>query len=304
MHVSVVIPTRNRPDLIGNSVRAVLANDYPSFDVTVIDQSDDARTGDVVRTLMAHDQRLRYVHTDIAGLSRAYNIGVQETRGEPIAFTDDDCVAPPNWIHSIVSAFTSAPDAEMLYGQVLMPRSLEGTSDWIPTLTFDTERRLSATHGFEIFGMGANFAVRRSLFERIGGFDEVLGGGGPLRSSQDFDFQYRAYRGGATILLTPSVMVDHYGVRSTEQQPSTMRAYGFGDGAFYFKHVRCGDVYALSLLARRVARIVVRETLSLVGLRSRGLMSTYLWSCFAGIRESLRFPVDRARRLYGLPSSI
>ena len=39
--------------------------------------------------------------TDIAGLSRAYNIGIRETRGEVLAFTDDDCVAPPDWIAAI-----------------------------------------------------------------------------------------------------------------------------------------------------------------------------------------------------------
>jgi hypothetical protein len=42
--VSVVIPTRGRPDLIGRSVRAVLANDHADFDVVVVDQSDDDRT--------------------------------------------------------------------------------------------------------------------------------------------------------------------------------------------------------------------------------------------------------------------
>ena len=43
----------------------------------------------------------------------------------------------------------------------------------------------------DIYGMGANFAARRGLMERVGGFDEILGGGGPLKSSQDFDLQYR-----------------------------------------------------------------------------------------------------------------
>ena len=50
-HVSAVICTRNRPDLIGNAVASVLANTYPSFDLLVVDQSDDDRTGAVVREL-------------------------------------------------------------------------------------------------------------------------------------------------------------------------------------------------------------------------------------------------------------
>ena len=91
--------------------------------------------------------------------------------------------------------------------------------------------------------MGANFAARRSLFERAGTFDEMLGGGGPLKSSQDFDLAYRAYRRNAVILLRPEIIVRHDGRREREDWPALLRAYGFGDGAFYSKHVRCRDPY-------------------------------------------------------------
>jgi hypothetical protein len=101
---------------------------------------------------------------------------------------------------------------------------------------------------------------------------------------------------GAVILLCPSVKVDHYGVRTHEQWPATLRNYGFGDGAFYFKHVRCGDLLAMSLLIRRIGRIAARELLN--PIRRKPSMSLYLWSAFEGMRQSLRFPVDRERRIY------
>lgn len=303
LHVSVIIPTKDRPDLIGASVRGVLANRYPSFDVTVIDQSGDGRTGDVVGALAAADPRLRYVHTLPPGLSRAYNIGISRTEAPLLAFTDDDCVAAPDWIGRIATAFAEEPDAEMLYGQVLLPASLTGTAFEVPTLRIDRPRRVSRADGFRLYGMGANFAARRSLFERVGLFDEVLGGGAPLRSSQDFDLQYRVYLGGAVVLLRPDVCVDHYGARTPEQWPATERAYGMGDGAFYFKHVRCGDPFALTLLVRRVARLAASEALSAIGVRRRTSQRVYLRAYLEGIRESLRFPVDRQRRLYALPAA-
>ena len=104
-HVSAVICTRNRPDLIGNAVTSVLANTYPNFDLLVVDQSDDDRTGAIVRDLTADHPNLRYLHTSTPGLSRAYNIGVRETQGELLAFTDDDCIAPADWISTIEAAF-------------------------------------------------------------------------------------------------------------------------------------------------------------------------------------------------------
>jgi len=298
VHVSVVIPTKDRPDLIGGSVRAVLANTYRSFDVTVVDQSADDRTGEVVRGLARCDERLRYVHTLPPGLSRAYNVGIGGTAGEIIAFTDDDCVASPDWIESVVAAFADEPDAEMLYGQVLLPQSLVGAPVEVPTLAIDRPRRLSARDGFKVYGMGANFAARRSLFARVGGFDEVLGGGGALRSSQDFDLQFRVFRAGAVSLLRPEVRVDHYGARTPDQWPATQRAYGIGDGAFYLKHVRCGDLLALSLLIRRLGRLSAREALSSLGLRRRPSQRVYLRGVIDGMRASLRFPVDRRDRRY------
>lgn len=296
MHVSAVICTRNRPDLIGNAVVSVLANTYPTFDLLVVDQSDDGRTGDVVRGLMATHPNLRYLHTSTPGLSRAYNTGIRETSGELLAFTDDDCIAPPDWIGSIAEAFSAEPEADMLYGQVLLPAALAGTTDEVPTLPIPAPRRLSRRDGFQIYGMGANFAARRRLFVRVGGFDELLGGGGPLKSSQDFDFQYRAYLSGVTVLLSPPVKVDHYGVRTREQWPATLRAYGFGDGAFYFKHVRCGDLFALGLLVRRLGRLALREALN--GIRRRPTMREYLRSCVEGMLVSRQYPVDCRHRLY------
>lgn len=302
MHVSVVIPTRNRPDLIGNSVASVLANTYPSFDITVVDQSDDTQTAEIVQKLAVGCPALRYVHLSRPGLSRAYNVGINSSAGELVAFTDDDCVAPPDWIATVVTAFGNEPAADMLYGQVLLPAALAGVDGIVPTLPIPHRRLLSQRDGFQIYGMGANFAARRRLFDRIGGFDEVLGGGGPLRSSQDFDFQYRVYRSGGTILLCPDVQIEHYGLRTSEQWPATLKAYGVGDGAFYSKHVRCGDLYALWLLLRQVGRLAVREALHAAGLRRRNSKVDYLRSCLLGIWEGFRFPVDSRTRLYRLPA--
>jgi glycosyltransferase involved in cell wall biosynthesis len=299
-NVSAIICTRNRPDLIGDAVESVLGNTYPASEVLVVDQSDDDRTGMVVRALAEGHPALRYIHTSKAGLSRAYNLGIRESSGELLAFTDDDCVAPADWIASIVEAFRAEPDADMLYGQVLRPAALDACEDEIPTLPINRRERLNRRDGFRVYGMGANFAARRRLFERVGGFDEVMGGGGPLKSSQDFDFQYRAYVAGVTVLLSPDVKVDHYGVRTRDQWDATLRAYGIGDGAFYTKHVRCGDMFALGLMLRRLGRVAVREVVN--GIRHKPSLAVYLRSCLEGAIESLHYPVDRQRRLYELPA--
>jgi glycosyltransferase involved in cell wall biosynthesis len=295
--VSAVICTRNRPDKIGNAVTSVLANIGPSFDLTVIDQSTTDETERVLAPIAAGDTRLKYVHSDEAGLSRAYNTGIQRTTGDIIAFTDDDCVVPTDWLSSIVAAFASEPDGDLLYGRVVPLGDASDDAALTPYLHIPKPTRLSRQDGFKVFGMGANFAARRRLFDSIGPFDEVLGGGGPLRSSQDFDLAYRTYRGGHVILLRPEVTLRHDGRREAEDWGTLLRNYGIGDGAFYSKHVRCGDWYALWLLTRQVVDKCGRRVVKRALRRAHG-RDEYLWGIVRGVQDGRKFEVQRDSRLY------
>jgi glycosyltransferase involved in cell wall biosynthesis len=302
--ISVVICTRNRPDTVGQAVESVAECAYPNFDLHIMDQSTDALTRDIVLGLAQRFQgktQIHYHHLDKAGLSRAYNAGIAASDGDIIACTDDDVVVPRNWLQEIARAFEADPSAALLYGQVLIPESLKGAEKdgiVVPSMLIERHERL-AKDGlrFKIFGMGANMAIRRSKLAKIGGFDEAMGGGGPLRSSQDFDFSYRTYLSGAAVLLVPSVKVDHYGSRTADQWPATMKAYGIGDGAFYSKHIRCGDTFALWLLTKKLARYVARQTYHLLWNRV-WKEDAYTPSMFIGIRDGAKFDIDKQWRVY------
>jgi len=240
---------------------------------------------------------LHYHHVEEAGLSRAYNSGIAASTGELLAFTDDDCVVPQDWISRIAGAFAAEADGDLLYGQVIPLAGLDDKHGWSPKLEIDEPRRLSRRDGFHVFGMGANFAARRRLFDEIGPFDVVLGGGGPLKSSQDFDLAYRTFHAGHVTLLRPEVTLEHDGRREAADWPSLLVAYGTGDGAFFTKHIRCRDPYALWLAVRRVADAGARWVAKTV-LRRPGTEGPYLRGFFAGARGSFRFKVDRRTRLY------
>ncbi len=294
--IDVVICTRNREGSIEAAVRSVLANTGVRFHLTVIDQSTSDATGEILRPIAADDERLKYVHVDEAGLSRAYNTGIRMTSSDVIAFTDDDCLVPTDWVAAIVAAFDAEPDGDLLYGQVLALESGPEAA-LTPSLVIDKPERLSHKDGFRVFGMGANYAARRRLFDRIGGFDEVLGGGGPLRSSQDFDLAYRAYRGHAVILLRPEVVLRHDGRREEDDWPTLLLNYGTGDGAFYTKHVRCRDPLALWLLVKQLVLTTVKNVAKFV-MRRDAPGFNYLKGLIAGVRGSFGFDVDRSTRMY------
>jgi glycosyltransferase involved in cell wall biosynthesis len=300
VQVSVIIPTRNRADFIGDALASVLQNTtHRSFEVLVVDQSEGDRTGDIVRRMATGHPNLRYYYMRESGCARARNLGIQQASGALIAFTDDDCIAPNDWIETIADIFGAESDVDMLYGQVLRPAALVGNPGVLPTLGLEKRRRIGQKDGFAISGMSANMAVRRGLFEAIGLFDEILGSGGPLGGGgAELDFQYRAFLAGATCLLSPDVRVDHYGVRDEKHWPATARAYGIGDGGFYCKHARCGDLRALVLLVRRAAHMAGVIAAHRV-MRRRSGVATYLKGYLTGVRRSLGYPVDRERRLYG-----
>jgi glycosyltransferase involved in cell wall biosynthesis len=297
-HVSAVICTRNRPELLQAAAASVLANTYPEFDLVVIDQSDNQRTAEIVRKLAEAHSNVRYVRCPTPGVSRGRNLGVATTTGELVAFTDDDCVVAPDWIERINAAFAGDPRADMLFGQVLRPSGTDDSDGILPTLEFEEYRHIGKPGRFRMFGMTANFAGRRRVFDVVGGFDEQLGPGGPLYSGEDFDFQYRAFLAGMTTALRPDVKVDHYGFRTLNEWGTTLHRYGLGDAAFYLKHVRCGDLLMLSLLVRRFGRVCIRELLEILHIRRKGSFAIYLRAWGEGARASLRFRVDRRNRLY------
>jgi glycosyltransferase involved in cell wall biosynthesis len=296
VHASVVICTRNRPDKIATAVASVLALDYPDFDVTIIDQSTTDATKEALGPLL-DDARLRYLHFEEPGLSRAYNNGIRNSTGDVLAFTDDDCVVPADWLTNIVDAFAAEEDAELLYGQVEPYETGEGYN-LTPLLEIPHAQRLGKSDDhFKVFGMGANFAARRRLFERVGYFDQMLGGGAPLWSAQDYDIAYRTYQGGAVILLRPEVTLRHDGRRETVDWPSLLFSYGRGDGAFYMKHVRCRDPLAAWLMVRTFTRLTAKWTVKkLIGRRPTDFI--FIRGFVVGARASFKFKVDRRARLY------
>jgi glycosyltransferase involved in cell wall biosynthesis len=302
--LSVVICTRDRPETIGQALESVAACQYPPFDVHVMDQSATIRTREVVEGVRRRSPatcRIHYHHLDRIGLSHASNAALRVSDGDIVAYTDDDVVVPTDWLTRIAAAFSADPQAGLIYGQVLVPDALKeaclaGTVI-VPSLTFDRPERLVKGTGFRVRGMGANMAIRRTLFEGVGGFDEALGGGGPLRSSQDSDFALRTYRFGMAILLRPEVQVAHYGTRTPEQWVDTLRNYGIGDGAFYSKHIRCGDRLALWLFLKGLVRIRARQLLRLVTQRCWSA-DPYADHLFHGVRDAWKFAIDRERRLF------
>ena len=119
--IAVIVCTRNRPASLERTLESLSVQTHGNFEVVVVDQSDGDHTRHLVEAQRRRDGRFRYLRLDTPGLSRAYNVGIHASEAPLLAFTDDDCVAPTDWLESIVAAFAAEPDVLLLHGQVTLP---------------------------------------------------------------------------------------------------------------------------------------------------------------------------------------
>jgi glycosyltransferase involved in cell wall biosynthesis len=293
--LSVVIPTRNRAEHAAACVVSVLGNS--GFDeVVVVDQSDDRSTELALAKLA--DPRVVHVGTPSRGVSNGRNLGVERTRGDIIAFTDDDCRPASDWVANIRHIFASDADTVVVCGRVAVAnevRNLGYTESFEP---HEREWRNRLPPFGRDWGITANLAVRREAFERVGRFDPLLGAGAPLRAGEEPDFLFRVLTAGYKVVNAREVSVDHLGVRKVGPETQRLiRGYGLGTGAAFFKHVRLGDRAAAGVYARFVVANAERAFRGLLE-QGRPVGLGYLFAFLAGSVESYRFAIDRERREY------
>jgi glycosyltransferase involved in cell wall biosynthesis len=298
--VSVIVCTINRPDQIAQCVQSILRNPDRDFELVVIDQSATSVRQQAMQEV-GSDRRLRWLSSEVRGLSRSRNIGLAETRAPVIAFTDDDCRVPEDWVAGIRAAFAADPDLAMQFGAVVLrPEDrLKGyAAEFEPTATL--EFRGALPDAGQAWGVGANMSMRRMIFEQLDTFDLALGAGSLFVAGEEIDLTLRAVSGGLKVRQTADSSVIHLGIREGAAAARLMRGYGVGLGATLAKHIRLRTPGAFGLLAGWLAlhgRRSVRNALR--GHRNPGF--GLVASVLLGVVRSYRLGIDRRRGLYRYP---
>lgn len=297
--MSVLICTRNRPEDIFQTLPGVMAQDYPHYEVVLVDQSTNDETEQGVQARYGEDARLRYIRTPTTGLSISRNLALTEACHEICAFTDDDTDVPPQWLSNIAATFAQYPETHILFSPVHIPPSMRHMQEngvYFPCFYFDDARVLRRG---EVFGMGANMAMRKSFWQRVGPFDGMMGAGAPLPGAEEHDWLYRAHRQEAVIRLEPRNAIDHRAFRAREEWFGITRKYSYADAAFAMKHLRCGDLGLLRTVAHSLFYIGARGCLRVLQ-RNPGWRYEYNYvrGYWAGLWGSLKLKVDKQARLF------
>ncbi len=246
--MSVVIATRDRPALLRQAIDAVLACDYPRFEVVVVDNG--SQSTETVETVRTHpDPRVRCIVEPRPGVSRARNRGVRAAVHDHVAFVDDDVVVDRHWLMGLAQGFDRAPDVAMVCSLVPSGEIRTQTQAWFDQrVTWaDADRprvfRLSEPppdvplFPFQVgaYGTGASMAVRRDAYERIGATDLALGGGQPTKGGEDIDLFVRMLLAGYALAVEPGAVAWHRHRDTPEALAAQAIGYGRGLGAWLTK---------------------------------------------------------------------
>lgn len=219
--VSVVVPTRERPEPLRRCLAAV-GQQTLSVEAVVVEDVDGR------------------------GPAWARNEGMRRAKGEVVCFTDDDCAPSPDWAKALTAPIL-AGEVEAASGPVSMGEEATAADRaWEAIVGYLQARAAAPGTASPGFAVTANLAARRSLLERFP-FDESF----PAAAGEDRDWGERAAREGMAIRFVPAASVVHQSGMGT--RAFLRQQYRYGQGAARYRSAgpdrrRGSDGFYLGLL--------------------------------------------------------
>ena len=173
--VSVVICTYNRQPFLEKLIESIgtqLPAAFP-LEILIVDNNSSDGTGDYAKGVAAAEPSFRYLFEGQQGLSHARNAGAKAAAYDFLLYLDDDALLPPHYL-STLGRLLAEHDPDFLGGP-LYPLYLDPKPDWFPESL--EIRRKTAQSGFDqdVTLTGANYGVKKSVLEKVGGFDPRYG---------------------------------------------------------------------------------------------------------------------------------
>lgn len=290
LSASIVVATFDRPDSLRECLSSLCRQQTSSsFEVVVVDnRPQSGKTPPVV----AEFPGVRLASEPRGGLSYARNTGFAASTGDIFVCTDDDVIAPPDWLENLLAPF-SRNDVMLVTGNVL-PAELESPSQ----VEFENygglgkgfQRREFNRKWFNSFrrkavptwtiGATANTAVRAAMLRdpAVGLLDEALGAGTPAGCSEDTYLFYKTLKAGHTIIYEPTAFVWHKHRVNDQALHKQIYSYSIGHAAYNLTTFMLDhDARGLVRICVEIPSYQIQQLLRwLRGSRSRSLRTILL----------------------------
>jgi GT2 family glycosyltransferase len=249
---SVIICSRERQQLLRDTIASVLSGDRLPTEIVVVDQS---RVPDGELASREHaDCPVRYIHSNSTGLSRARNLAIRAAACDQVVIIDDDMFVERDWLRTIVAALDSAGPGAVVTGRVLPDEAANRRGGFVPALVSEAAAaRYRGRLPRDVLAGGHMAAFRRTL-DAVGGFDERLGAGSAFPAADDNDLGFRLLMHDYEIVYEPQAVVYHRAWRPSREYLPMRWRYGKGKGGFYAKHLRRSGGYTRGRMLRDLGR--------------------------------------------------
>jgi len=279
--ISVVIPALNEEKFLPLSLESLIKQDYSNFELIVVDNNSSDKTAKIAEKFGA-----KVLFEPNPGVAFARQKGFMEAKGEIIATTDADTILPSNWISQIIKEFKERPKLAMfgglyhLFSGPLMARL--GVKYFVYWMFFLDK----ISHPDKSWPLpGANMAIRKEIFQKVGGFKVEL------KLGEDVDLSRRAAQFGE-VVLDRHFMVQTSGRRFRHGLLSGLLTYApNGLGRMFLKK----DMFVRLPTVRHERSFL--KNLVLVPLLVSGV---FLFSLFYNFNPS----VSQAKELKGLKAKV
>jgi hypothetical protein len=168
--VSVVIPCFNHAHFLPEAIESVLTQNYPNFEVIVVDDGSTDNTPEIVRRYPS----VRYVYQENAGLSSARNTGLRQSHSEFLVFLDADDRLLPHALGTGIESICEHPECAFVSGHCRVIDSNGGILSSPRQLRVEHEHYLRLLRGGSYIWCPATVLYRREIFDFVHGFNPEL----------------------------------------------------------------------------------------------------------------------------------
>ncbi|MFA5818973.1 MAG: glycosyltransferase [Bacteroidales bacterium] len=174
--VSIIICARNEAENLSNFLPAVLEQDYPDYEVIVVNDCSEDNSYDVLGKYL-----MQYPHLKISTINKdpkfthnkkfAQFIGIKAAKNDILLFTDTDCQPESDkWLEGMASHFDDKISFVLGYGGYLKEKGLLNRYIRYDSMTIAMQYLGMAIRGIPYMGVGRNLAYRRSVFFTNNGY--------------------------------------------------------------------------------------------------------------------------------------
>ena len=222
--VSVVIPCRNEAKAIKATVLALLNSEHPNVEVLVVDGMSDDGTRAIVEELCASDARVRLVDNPRRLTPFAFNLGVQNAKGDYIQIVGSRNVLAPDYIPLLLQALESDPKIACVGGDY--QHVFDSREGRLISLAMESKFGMGASN-YRTQGVDADVDTvgvplyRRSIFREVGLFDETL------TRNQDDEYNFRLRQKGFRIRYVHAAKTTYLVRGQIKKAFQQFRQYGY-----------------------------------------------------------------------------